>query len=120
LESVQRAFLTPGGTRYKQLIKPLPTGDQNTWKFSEEIVNTGTTPAIECMHVFAVEELPSGLTERKVGFKDDEAALAHARNSVSTIGPKAPLYLGPLILKRLPKMTHLCSQDLTQPKKAFA
>jgi hypothetical protein len=88
LVSVQRAFVTFNQIKYQRFANPIQTGEQ--WAFDMEFTNNGTTPAIQAMGRFVVDELPNGLTEER--FTGD---FSEQKKNISTIGPKAPYSIGP-------------------------
>jgi hypothetical protein len=90
LISVQRAFVAFSQIKYNRFDNPIPTGEQ--WTFDGEFINSGTTPAIQAVQRFVVDELPNGLSEDR--FAGD---FSEQKSNVGTVGPKAPYTVGPAL-----------------------
>jgi hypothetical protein len=90
LTSVQRAFVTFNTVQYTRFVNPDANGQQ--WQFNGELINNGTTPAIQAVQRFVVDELPNGLSEET--FTGD---FSEQKANVGTVGPKATYTVGPAL-----------------------
>lgn len=90
LVSVQRAFVTYEGMNLDAYPTSTKTKDM-AWTFTANLVNGGTTPAIDKVQEFrALNTLPSEPTELEFIGPDND-------HPVGEIGPKAQSQMGPLV-----------------------
>ena len=93
--AVQRAFITTEGTRANRFQNETPDGKR--WAFEEYLVNNGTTPATQVIHLFASDELGKGIESLdENSFIGNEKDIANSKNNIGTVGPKGPYIIGPI------------------------
>src|SRR6267154_4222110 len=87
LESVQRAFISFHQIEASRLTGP-DNFDEHYWKFTADFENGGTTPAIDAISTFGIQDFPSEPTEEQFQGKVGTFQRTY-------IAPKATTSIGP-------------------------